>query len=53
LLFALRASVGLAACQPCLCDVDSTGAVVVSDALRLLKRAVGIVLPIACPAAGS
>jgi hypothetical protein len=52
-LFALRASVGLAACQPCLCDVDSTGAVVVSDALRLLKRAVGIVLPIACPAAGS
>jgi hypothetical protein len=60
-LFLLRVATGVAACDPCVCDVDASGspnAVTASDALRLLRVAVGVDgVAILCPecnaAAGS
>ena len=52
-LFTLRVAVGLGSCDPCICDVDSSGGgspVTASDALRLLRRAVGQTIPLSCPA---
>jgi len=40
-LYALRASVGASACDACICDVDLNGFVSATDALVLLKHAVG------------
>jgi len=50
-LFMLRAAVSLIACEPCICDVDLSGTVTASDALRTLRRSVGIPLELRCPAA--
>ncbi len=51
-LFVLRAAVGTAQCDPCLCNVDaSSGAnpVTATDALRLLRVAVGQPVVLTCP----
>jgi len=49
-LMVLRAAVGSAECQPCICDADDSGAITASDALRVLRVAVGQALPLQCPA---
>jgi hypothetical protein len=51
-LFVLRASTGLEGCEPCVCDVDGSGAVGASDALITLRLASGNDDTAACPACG-
>ena len=48
-LFVLRAAVNLLSCRACVCDVDSNGGTTATDALRVLKRAVGQNVEVACP----
>ena len=48
-LFVLRAVVGLSACLPCVGDVDGSGSIAVSDALRLLFASVGQDVELLCP----
>ena len=48
-LFILRAAIGLAACEACVCDVDGSNSVTATDALVALKIAVGQQIPLACP----
>ena len=50
-LFALRAGVGQVDCDPLVCDVDDNGAVTASDALRILRKAVGLAETLDCPLA--
>ena len=49
-LFVLNASIGLAECAPCECDVDDSGGVTASDALITLQAAVGGAVELRCPA---
>jgi hypothetical protein len=49
-LFALKAAVGAAECDLCVCDVNSSGSIAASDALGILKAAVGLEITLACPA---
>ncbi|HEY2774773.1 MAG TPA: hypothetical protein VGK20_12070 [Candidatus Binatia bacterium] len=49
-LFALKAAVGASNCNLCVCDVNSSGAVGASDALAILRTAVGIDTALDCPA---
>lgn len=51
--FVLRASVDLEACELCVCDVDDSGETTSSDALTVLRSAVGLVVTLACPACGT
>jgi hypothetical protein len=46
----LRTAVGLDTCDPCLCDTDGSGNVTATDALAILRLAVGQVIPVRCPA---
>jgi hypothetical protein len=51
-LFILRSAVALSTCDVCICNVDSsTGGAPISatDALRTLRRAVGIPIALTCP----
>lgn len=48
-LFVLRASVGLASCDVCVCDVNGSGSVSATDALAVLQIAVGQPVPLQCP----
>jgi hypothetical protein len=48
-LFTLNAAVGLLACEPCVCDIDGSAAVSASDALIILKLAVGQPYETNCP----
>lgn len=48
-LYALNAAVGSASCTLCECDTDDSGAVLTSDALRILKNAVGQPIALDCP----
>lgn len=48
-LFTLRAAVGAASCALWACDADGSGAVTTTDALRVLKTAVGQPTELACP----
>ncbi|RMF22268.1 MAG: hypothetical protein D6760_07780 [Deltaproteobacteria bacterium] len=48
-LFALTSAVGSTTCEPCRCDVDSSGSVTATDALRILNKAVGLPGTLACP----
>jgi hypothetical protein len=52
-LVVLKASVGLAECDPCLCDVDGSSLVVATDALAILHAAVGLPARLRCPACTS
>jgi len=47
-LFALRAAVGIGICALCDCDVNSDNKITASDALSILKRAVGQDVPLVC-----
>jgi hypothetical protein len=48
-LFLLQAAVGSQNCDyDCICDVDDSGAVVATDALRCLNRAVGLAVHLTC-----
>jgi len=47
-LLTLRASVGSAACETCVCDADASGEVAASDALLVLRVAVGVDDDIPC-----
>lgn len=47
-LYILRAAVGSAACCNCPCDVDSSKTITASDALRCLRKAVGLSQSIQC-----
>ena len=46
----LKAAVGNAQCQLCICDINDSGSVGASDALGVLRAAVGIETPLDCPA---
>ena len=53
-LVALQSSVGSTSCERCRCDIDGTAGVTATDALQILRIAVGLidddsVLPLACP----
>jgi cysteine-rich repeat protein len=48
-LIALRTAVGAEHCVPCICDIDSSGAVTATDALALLRGAVNLPVTISCP----
>jgi hypothetical protein len=48
-LFTLRAAVGGAACEPCVCDVSGDGNVGAGDALSILRAAVGQGADFDCP----
>jgi hypothetical protein len=45
----LRAAVGLLACMPSVCDVDSNGSIAAGDALRVLRFSVGHAVALNCP----
>jgi hypothetical protein len=45
---ALRAAVGVGECAACICDVDASSTIVATDALSLLRVAVGIESDLAC-----
>ena len=47
-LIALRTAVGLGQCALCVCDVDESGAVGATDALAVLKAAVGSSVALDC-----
>lgn len=49
-LYALKAAVGAADCDLCVCDVNSSGSIAASDALAILKAAVGLEITLTCPA---
>ncbi len=49
-LAALQASIGLIQCDLCRCDVDNSGGVTASDALRILRIAVNLPGNLDCPA---
>jgi len=48
-LVVMQVAVGIAGCEPCVCDVDSSGAVRVTDALIVLQKAVGADVELTCP----
>ncbi|HYC00794.1 MAG TPA: hypothetical protein VEC57_16795 [Candidatus Limnocylindrales bacterium] len=48
-LFTLRAAVGLAVCDPRLCNVDNNGSINATDSLRVLRKAVGQPGELICP----
>ena len=51
----MKAAVGAATCDPCQCDVDNSGGanpVTATDALRILRRAVGLPIALSCPSRG-
>ncbi len=50
-LFLLRASVGLEACAPCLCDVNDSGTTTATDSLKVLLEVVGLDGVLNCPVA--
>jgi hypothetical protein len=47
-LAALKGAVGISPCPPCRCDVDGSGTVLASDALIILRLAVGLPGPLDC-----
>jgi hypothetical protein len=47
-LVILRGALGLVSCTPCACDVDATSTVTASDAARVLQRAIGNDVALAC-----
>jgi hypothetical protein len=49
-LFILGAAVGTQVCELCVCDTDGNGNIAASDALRTLNAAVGVQIPLLCPA---
>jgi hypothetical protein len=48
-IYVARASIGLEDCAACLCDVDGSGDVHMTDALACLRYAVGNDVTLACP----
>jgi hypothetical protein len=48
-LLILRAAIGLDACDPCACDVDSNGTVDARDARRTLLDSLGLGSGLVCP----
>ena len=48
-LIALNAAVGVSECDVCLCDIDGNGTIAASDALKILRIAVGAPLTRDCP----
>lgn len=48
-LFMLRAAIGTATCNVCVCDVDDSGTVAATDALLTLRFAIGQNVALACP----
>jgi hypothetical protein len=51
-LYALRAAVDLLECELCLCDANDTGMVTATDALNILRVAVGQAGSLVCPPCG-
>jgi len=48
-LLVLNGAIGLDACVPCRCDVNSTSGVTATDALLTLSKAVGAAVSLNCP----
>lgn len=48
-LYILRASVEAVSCEPCVCDSNGSGDTTASDALVVLKHAIGVSMPLDCP----
>lgn len=48
-LFVLKSAIDVLECALCICDVDDSGSVLTSDALRTLKGAVGQPVVFGCP----
>jgi len=46
----LRAAVDLWQCESCICDVNDDAVISVADALRVLRRSIGLNPPLTCPA---
>jgi hypothetical protein len=49
-LYSLAVSVGIETCDPCICDVNNSGSINVTDALTILRTAVGSGPTMSCPA---
>jgi hypothetical protein len=49
-LFTLRASIGTATCDLRVCDTNGNGSITASDALQVLRKAVGLAVTLSCPA---
>ena len=49
-LYVLRSAVGIIPCEACVCDVNGSKTVTAADALQCLRKAVGLVVPLNCPA---
>jgi hypothetical protein len=45
----LQASVDLHSCEPCFCDVDSSGEVTATDALIIVRKCVDLPVDFVCP----
>lgn len=50
--FVLRAAVDSVAGDPCVCDVNGSGEVSATDALVVLRSAVGLDILLTCPSCG-
>jgi hypothetical protein len=48
-LYILQTAVGTASCADCVCDTDGSGSVTATDGLRVLRRALGLAVGLACP----
>ena len=48
-LLSMRAGVGAAECAECRCDVNSAGGISATDALLILRAAVGQPVALTCP----
>jgi len=51
-LFVLQAAVELVRCDARVCDVDHSDALTAGDALRILRKAVGVAVRLSCPPSG-
>lgn len=48
-IFVLQAAVDLRDCEVCTCDVDASGMITTSDALRILRTCVNLPVALICP----
>ncbi len=47
-LIALKAAIGVEACELCRCDIDGRGTITAGDALAILQLGIGLPVPLMC-----
>ena len=52
-MLSLQASVGIAECAPCICDVNDNGAVTATDTLAMMQLVVRLPVELTCPGAAA